>query len=493
MEGTRLSILNEAKSWVEDTKAEQIFWLADVAGSGKSTVANHLARQWKLDGRLAGRFFFSREAEQTRNITYFFSTVAQQGLSRLGSKVQRTVGDGIRELLDPVSATLKEQCEWLFVLPLKAVSSPVVLVLDALDECDEASLNRLFQMLLAQLSNLPHLKLFLTSRPESYISEILQGKVPRRVNLTGNQLDVERFMNEKLVSLSIPEEQIKQLVARSAGLFIWASTVCKLLKIFRGDRDQFISGLMVQGPRQLDLVYEVALEQAVSAKRNEVANLEAYRSVLNIIVMAFEPLSPHSIDSMLQIENTFEIVKDLQSVLDCPSPDKPVRFLHPTFREFLLQPLNNHPCHVEEREAHLSLTQACLRVMARDLRWDLCHLFRKPIKKSESLYEKIGQKGSVDDDLKEHYQRRLIEWTSHELRYSCIFWGQHLDSSKVGKTSLGETTRLYLGRFFQQNLLDWMYLLSFIKSIKAPWTLLRTLILIPTVSSPFPDYLIFVH
>jgi hypothetical protein len=40
MKGTRAFILEEARSWMEDPNAPQIFGLADVAGSGKSTVAN---------------------------------------------------------------------------------------------------------------------------------------------------------------------------------------------------------------------------------------------------------------------------------------------------------------------------------------------------------------------------------------------------------------------------------------------------------------------
>ncbi|PVF91285.1 hypothetical protein CPB86DRAFT_684266, partial [Serendipita vermifera] len=170
MKGTRSFILEEAHSWMEDMAAPQIFWLADVAGSGKSTVANHLAEEWKSRRQLAGRFFFSRDAEQTRTPIYFFSTIAQQGLSHLGSEVREAVCDGIREFCNPVSAPLKEQCMSLFVRPLEKLSSTVVLVLDALDECEPTTVTRLLQTLLPQLSNLHHLKIFLTSRPENYIT-----------------------------------------------------------------------------------------------------------------------------------------------------------------------------------------------------------------------------------------------------------------------------------------------------------------------------------
>ncbi|PVF91151.1 hypothetical protein CPB86DRAFT_680718, partial [Serendipita vermifera] len=378
MEGTRSFILEEARSWMKDVGAPQIFWLVDVAGSGKSTVANHLAEEWESKHQLAGRFFFSRDTEQTRTSIYFFSTIAQQGLSHLGPAVRQAVCDGIHELCNPASAPLKGQCMSLFVRPLEKLSHTVVLVLDALDECEPTTVTRLLQVLLPQLSNLHHLKIFLTSRPENYITDTFTHHKLHRVSLTGNQemnrLDVKHFMDEKLRSISVPEAQVKSLVLRSEGLFIWASTVCKILKNFRGNRNKFIADLLVQGPQKMNEVYRVALQQALWAGRDEEANLEAYKKVLGVIVVAFEPLSPKAIDDLLETDNTFDIIKDLQSVLECPGYDTPVRFLHPTFREFLLQSLDNNPCQVDEELAHISLVQTCLDLMNRGLKWNICDI-----------------------------------------------------------------------------------------------------------------------
>ncbi|PVF91284.1 hypothetical protein CPB86DRAFT_361534 [Serendipita vermifera] len=437
MKGTRSFILDEARSWMEDGNSPQIFWLADVAGSGKSTVANHLAREWKSGKRLGGRFFFSRDAEQTRTPIYFFTTIAQQGLSHLGPTVRATIVESIRELYDPVSAPLEDQCISLFVRPLEKISSPVVIVLDALDECEPITVTRLFHILIPQLANLHHLKLFLTSRPENYIMEILKNQTIHRVALTGNhggnRADVKHFMGQKLRSIELPETQVDSLVKRSEGLFIWASTVCKLLQTFRGDRDKFIADLLVQGPRQMNAVYQVALQQALWSGYGEEANLEAYKKVLGVIVTAFEPLSPKSIDELLEIENSFDIVKDLQSVLDCPDYDAPVRFLHPTFREFLLDPLNGHPCQIGEESFHLNLAKMCLDFMARNLQWNLCNL---PTKLStDGLSNSRGNEDEIywisgydrtawlsarnhSTDWGEYQQLRLDEYVSWVLQYS---------------------------------------------------------------------------
>jgi hypothetical protein len=467
-------------------------------------VANQLARQWKAQNCLAGRFFFSRDMEQTRTSTYFFSTIAQQGLSHLSPAVRTVISNGIRDLCDPVSASLEEQCSAIFVRPLELHTSKAVLVLDALDECDPTGVTRLFRTLLPQLSNLPHLKLFVTSRPEYHITEALRRYTVCRVSLLENQemnqSDVKCFMYEELKVIPLPAQQIEQLVIRSEGLFIWASTVCKLLQKFRGDRNGFISDLMIQGPQKINPVYQVALKQAISSDEE---NLGAYKKILSVIVAAFEPLSPDTINSLLDIQNAFEMVQDLQSVLNCHSPDEPVRFLHPTFREFLLQKFDEHPCCIDVHSAQLILAEACLDVMAQDLRWDLCHLFDDPLSANDGDGgdddEKKEVEGIDDDDKQEKdekvkgeaeadhndneeiLQSRLSESSSYVLRYSCQFWGQH---SSRGSNKLSENTSMVtrLDRFFSKNLLDWMYIISFIKSMKDPWTIFRHIILTYSVS-----------
>ncbi|PVG00373.1 hypothetical protein CPB86DRAFT_222868, partial [Serendipita vermifera] len=476
MEGTRLFVLDKIRSWVIDEDSPQICWLADVAGSGKSTVANHLAREWKHRKQLAGRFFFSRAAEESRTSKYFFSTLAQQGLSHLGPEMQTAIVNGIRDLRDPVSASLDDQCAKLFIRPLTFISTAVILVLDALDECEPDTFVRLFRVLLPLLPNIPHLKLFLTSRPEAHIVESLQNVQVCRLSLRGNpeakkddawksnQEDLWQFITEKLKSISLQESQIEQLVKRSEGLFIWASTVCKLLQKFRGDRDQFVKTVLIQGPHQMDSIYRVALQQALPAN-DEIENLEVYKKVLGVIVVAFEPLSPKTIDIMLKIQNTFEIVQDLASVLDCHHPDDPIQFLHTTFRDFLLKLTDQNPYHIEEANSHTFMAETCLDTMARNLRWDICDLFHRFIDKKK--YE------SYEKDWEEQCRLRLQECTTHALRYSCRFWQPHLSLSNSPEAPLTDNTLSHLDRFFRQNLLDWIYLASFMPVMNEPWILLR--------------------
>jgi hypothetical protein len=174
MEGTRRSVLEKIEQWRVDPAAPQVLWLADVAGSGKSTVAKHMAEKWKAQGCLAGRFFFSRDAEETRTPKFFFTTIAQQGLAHLGADVRAAVASGIGKLINPVSSSLEEQCSNIFLHALRATQTQLVLVLDALDECDPQTCQQLLGILTLQIPNFLHLRLLMTSRPESHIQTELR-------------------------------------------------------------------------------------------------------------------------------------------------------------------------------------------------------------------------------------------------------------------------------------------------------------------------------
>ncbi|PVF99579.1 hypothetical protein CPB86DRAFT_281577 [Serendipita vermifera] len=341
MKGTQQAILREAGTWLSDMTAPQIFWVRDTAGSGKSTVALHLAREWKIQARLAGRFFFGRALGETHTTRYFFTTIAQQGLSYLGPQVRSTICSGINRLGDPISATLEEQCMELFVKPLKATSQPVVVVMDALDECDSHDLTQLLNVMLPQLPNLPHLKLFLSSRPEDHIQRAIQ--IPyMQVSLSADEIhnfqDTDTFIRYSLRSVNLPPRAIERLTEKSEGNFIWAKIVCDLLVRMKGDHKSLLEDLLAH-PLSMDQLYTHCLRISTS-RDGENENIDAYKKVLGLIASASEPLSPRTIDELLNIDNSLDIVQDLQILLICRNYNEPVSLIHPTFHEFLLTSLS---------------------------------------------------------------------------------------------------------------------------------------------------------
>ncbi|KAG8792470.1 hypothetical protein FRC17_008592, partial [Serendipita sp. 399] len=77
-DGTRTGVITTIKDWANDCETtKQIFWLNDAAGTGKSTIAATLAREWHRSGCLTGRFFFSPDSVVTKTTSEFCIAVAQ--------------------------------------------------------------------------------------------------------------------------------------------------------------------------------------------------------------------------------------------------------------------------------------------------------------------------------------------------------------------------------------------------------------------------------
>lgn len=71
--GTRQRILQEVEDWAANSGSQPIFAIVDQAGTGKSTILMHAARQW--EERLVFRFFFSRPSNVISG-TKFAETLA---------------------------------------------------------------------------------------------------------------------------------------------------------------------------------------------------------------------------------------------------------------------------------------------------------------------------------------------------------------------------------------------------------------------------------
>ncbi|PVF90854.1 hypothetical protein CPB86DRAFT_524490, partial [Serendipita vermifera] len=162
--GTRIHVLSAINDWVNNPTSNQVLWLTDVAGSGKSTIARHLAEQWNQRGLLGGFFFFNKNIVDATNTRLFCSTIAAQLAHHPHhkSQLQSSIIDAMKELSP--TPHFKEKLRRLVIEPSKGLK--LVLIIDALDECKENERVILLDCLLCLLKQSPHLKSFITSRPE---------------------------------------------------------------------------------------------------------------------------------------------------------------------------------------------------------------------------------------------------------------------------------------------------------------------------------------
>ncbi|SLM35073.1 P-loop containing nucleoside triphosphate hydrolase [Lasallia pustulata] len=251
---TRVDLLREIYTWADGKDRRFIYWLNGLAGMGKSTVARTVARKYFNNGQLGASFFFSRGGGDVGHASKFFTTIAVQ-LARKSRSLQRYIGDAVRENADIATQSLGDQWRQLLLGPLSKLSgdsypSSFILVIDALDECDNDEDIRTILELLAEAQTLRtvRLRVLLTSRSETPIRYGFyqipetehQDFVLHHISPSIVNHDITIFLKYKLgliaqkkpsLSASWPgEETVKQLVQIAGGLFIWAATACRFIE-----------------------------------------------------------------------------------------------------------------------------------------------------------------------------------------------------------------------------------------------------------------------
>ena len=247
LKGTRGAILSGIELWAKDSGRSPVYWLNGLAGTGKSTIVKTIAERLFTDGRLGASFFCSRDFEDRRNLYFIFPTLAIQ-LARRYIEIRSILVPLIRSDQDIVNESLYDQMRKLVVKPLNESGISTVIVIDALDECeDKESASAILSVLGRFVSDIPKVKFFLTGRLESRISEgfrlpllekmtdifILHEVEPDQIDS-----DIRLFFKNSFSELAgcrcgldnwPTEEQLDRLCGRASGLFVYAAATLKFI------------------------------------------------------------------------------------------------------------------------------------------------------------------------------------------------------------------------------------------------------------------------
>ena len=112
-----------------------------MAGTGKSTIAHTVARDYFEQGRLAASFFFSRGGGDAGNASKFITTIAIQLAVHI-PPVERHIWDAITACSMIASQSLADQWRQLVLRPLLKLEGndtypSYVMIIDALDEGED--------------------------------------------------------------------------------------------------------------------------------------------------------------------------------------------------------------------------------------------------------------------------------------------------------------------------------------------------------------------
>ena len=139
--------------------------------NGEEHYCDHNCGELFAGGQLGASFFCSRDFEDRRNLQFIFPTLAIQ-LARKYTEFRSILTPLIQSDPEIAYESLYNQMKKLIVQPLNESGISTVIIIDALDECeDEESASAILSVLGQFVSKIPEVKFFLTGRPESCISE----------------------------------------------------------------------------------------------------------------------------------------------------------------------------------------------------------------------------------------------------------------------------------------------------------------------------------
>jgi hypothetical protein len=444
-----------------------IFWLSGQAGTGKSTIARTVARRFFEQKRLGASFLFSKGGGDVSNAGKFFTSLAVQLTFNVPS-LRQYICEAVTKRSDIASLSLSEQWRQLVLSPIANLQSEsyqsYILVVDALDECEDDKDVRIILQLLAEARSLTtvRLRVFLTSRPEIPIRYSMhhipqaehQDLVLQNVPPTIVNHDISLFLEYNLgiirqewtFGADWPGEVVlRQLVHKSCGLFIWAATACRFInggEEFAEDRlDEILEGTDSEGtPEQhLDQIYLTVLQSSIPNTFRAPEKARSYarqRKILGSIVILLSPLPAASLAKVIGISGTkvTQTLEKLQAILEVPNDVAgSLRLHHPSFRDFLLNKDRCGEFWVDEKEAHQNLAARCIQLMSQTLKKDVCE-----------LYAPGYQATQVESS-------RIQKCLPPEVQYACLYWVQHLQRSG-SQAYDGEEAH----RFLQAHLLHWL-------------------------------------
>lgn len=474
---TRVDVLQEIHAWANEHDKSFMFWLSGLAGTGKSTIARTVARMCSEQGSLGASFFFARGGGDVGHARFFFTSIAVQ-LANKSPTLQQFICDAIRENSDITALSLGDQWRQLILRPLSKLardSGPTsyILVVDALDECDNESDIRIIIRLLAEARSLEtvQLRVFFTSRPEipmrHSFSQIPEAEhrdfILHDIEADIIDYDISMFIDYELRSIGEEraleagwpgEQALTKLVLNASGLFIWAATACRFI---REGRAATRLSMMIDGStsnlgavQHLNKIYMTVLRNSVHDGYLEEEKQDLYlllRQVLGAIVAMSSPLSVRSLYRLLDLPKGAieEVLASLHAILDIPKdPGQPLRLHHPSFRDFLADKMrcNDLNFWVDETQAHRALAESCMRLMTASLKQDICE---------------VGTPSVLLTDIA---VGRVEQCIPPEVQYACLYWIQHLRKSGSQLYDNDETHQ-----FLQAHLLHWLEALSWMRKV----------------------------
>ncbi|PHH53425.1 Vegetative incompatibility protein HET-E-1 [Ceratocystis fimbriata CBS 114723] len=339
-------------------------------------------------------------------------------------------------------------CEVLTAMLNDPSMENAILIVDALDECSKDQ-----KQLLEFITESSPAKWIVSSRNWPDVEEILNranGKVKIHLEINQNSVSaavnsyidskVDQLAQEKNYDRDMKSAVLQHLRSNSHGTFLWVSLVCHELS---NCRKRHTPDTLKSFPAGLNALYERMVKQIFDSR-----DAKTCRDIIAQVFIAYRPLTLEElyvlVESLENIERQEleELVAQCGSFLTIHNND--ISFVHQSAKDYLLEKASGRIMPAGIADQHKTVFKRSLKILHKGLQRDIYNL-KAP--------------GSLIDEVKTPQPDPLAA-----IRYSCVFWFDHLNDSS--KNDMGYESETILA-FLKERYLHWLEALSLLRDISA--------------------------
>lgn len=490
-------LLSGAYEWVLDTEQYarltqwndgpdphscRLLWVKGHAGTGKTMLLIGIIRsiEKRQDFGAPGiSYFFCQGTDATLNN----ATAALRSLVWMLLVEQPHLISHLRKRYEESGPALFRDPNAFFALSQVFLSmlndpkmSPILFVVDALDECDRAKpgLDELIHLILDSISCSDKVKWLLSSRPEiSVLARVKNSTGETRaisdimVELDAQCLErpVDAYINHKLTMLSGRRGYDESILAkisneirqRAMNTFLWVSLVFQDLNRCHG---HYAFNRVKEMPSDLSDLYDHMMTRIEKVEELEPQDC---KKILVCATLAFRPISLElaALSDSPSREFTETAIELCGSFLAVK--DDIVYLIHQSAKEYLDKNFRNHLQPSGMAQGHVDIGMQLIKAMSAVLKQNMYGL-------------------NYDTELNDMITPQPDPLAS--IRYSCIFWADHfvvgVSESFEGKRALTDDGEVVT--FLRDRLLHWLECLSLLGKFSEGVQSIRKLLHIAQVS-----------
>jgi hypothetical protein len=449
------------RRWCDDAES-RLLWIKGDPGKGKTMLLCGILDQLRVSNPSGLISFFFCQATDSR-INSAIGVL--RGLIYLLVDQQPTLLSHVRKKYDDAGITLFEDANaWVALTEIfdNIIKDPTLkdafVVIDALDEC-VTDLPQLLDFI-AERSCMSSVKWIVSSRNWPEIEEHLgttekQTKLCLELNAVAVSAAVTAYIQHKVTQLAqlkkydrVTEIAVRDYLSLNAdGTFLWVALVCQNLTSV--SRWNAISKLKTFAPG-LDSLYARILDQIRGSDDVDLCN-----QILAVATIVYRPLTLQELTVLVEplkdFSNDTESVKEIIGL--CGSfltvREQTIYFVHHSAKEFLLHKASEDAFPSAIEDANRTILTRSLVAMSATLGHD--------------MYD-LGAPGVLIDQMEVPNPDPLAT-----VRYSCLYWVDHLCSSISNPRQHGGDDDLLdngaVHVFLKENYLYWLESLGLFRGL----------------------------